>query len=126
MEPHRLCGAFPHIQWGSGAAARRCCSTPTWTLPVDSLCFQRNGSARPLTWSGPCAPIGRLGHAPPGWLAREVNRYEHRQSIEVLPRSYAILWPLVDLKKVIIEIEDPDIPIGHEVELEVGGFGVGV
>ena len=77
--------------------------------------------ARPQVGQAAFHRVGRLREGAGG-----VHRHERRQPVEVLLRTGQVPAALVGLEEVIVEEEDPDVPVGHQVELRARRIGVGV
>ena len=52
-----------------------------------------------------------------GGVSSRSTRHEQRQPLEVGPPALRVSGALVDVEEMIIEVEDPHIPVGHEVQL---------
>jgi hypothetical protein len=67
---------------------------------------------RPQVQQAALDRVGRLRR-----LLVEVDRHEQRQALEVGPPARGVARSLVDVEEVVVEVEDPDVPVGHEVKL---------
>ncbi len=88
----------------------------------------------------PCPPVGGPGGHGSRPQVREptldrvrrffgdlaVDRHEGGQPVEIGPRARHVVRPLVELQEVVVEVEDPHIPVGDEVQPLGGGVGMRV
>ena len=57
---------------------------------------------------------------------RALDRHEGGQTIEVGLRPGRVLGLLVQLQEVVVEVEDPHVPVRHQVQRGTGRVGMGV
>ncbi len=64
-----------------------------------------------------------LRHRP---RSRPSDRHERGQPGQVLARAGQVAGALEQLEEVVVEVEDPDVPVGDQVQVRPGRVGVGV
>ncbi len=67
--------------------------------------------ARPQVGESRLDGVGRLGNG-----RGQIHRHEGGQPVEVLLAALPVERPLEHLQEVVVEEEDPDIPVGHQRE----------
>ena len=80
----------------------------------------RNGAGPQVGQAG-LHGIGRLRD-----LGAQVHRHERAQPLQVDTAAFAVLRALEQLEEVVVEEEDPHVPVGDQRQVLRGGVGVGV
>ena len=95
---------------------------PEGLVRAGARCSRRTAPASPSDMPGTVrahrsarpASTGLVGLGQP---ARQVHRHEGRQPVQVRLAALAVLGALEDLQEVVVEEEDPHVPVGDQVEL---------